>query len=367
MDIDTRKAQKAIAASEAQEATLIRVGVFFGGSSSEREVSLESGRHLYQNLDPEKFSGTPIYLSKAHAFWEIPIKLLLMNTTDDIERALETDAQRIPFEILKEKIDFVLNTLHGKYGEDGCVQGLLELLDIPYNGSGVLASAIGMDKPTARRFMAAADIKTPRYIIVHQRELQATSYKLQTDVPFPLPWIVKPTREGCSTGLSKVTDVAELPAALERAWKWDPVAMIDEYIDSMEITTTVLGNDEPIALLPSETPPSGSAAYLTLEDKFLPGQALMVTPARLPEALLKKVQETSVAAYKALGLKGYARIDGFVHAEEVLINEVNTLPGATPSTCLFQQAAAAGYSPMDLTTKIIELGLEAHKNKRGPL
>ncbi len=346
---------------------MLRIGVFFGGLSSEAEVSLESGRHLFQNLDSAKYTGVAIYVSKKREFWELPMRLLLMNTTEDIERSL-AEATRIPFEQLKEKADFALLALHGKYGEDGCMQGLLELLDIPYNGSGVLASAIGMDKPVARRFMEAAGIKTPRYVLVGKGSPSTSSGTIDAaNIPFPLPWIVKPSREGCSTGLSKVTDAAELPKALERAWQWDTTAMIDEFIDGMEVTTTVLGNDEPTALLPSETPPSGSAPYLTLEDKFLPGQAAMITPARLPKDVIEKVQATSVAAFQALGLKGYARIDGFVREQEVLINEVNTLPGATPSTCLFQQAAAAGMTPIDLVSRIIELGIEAQRSKKGPL
>ena len=347
--------------------TMLRVGVFFGGSSSEGEVSLESGRHLYQSLDTSKYTGVPIFLSKKHEFWQLPMTLLLMNTTDDIERALTKSATRILYEQLKEKIDFALLTVHGKYGEDGCMQGLLELLDIPYSGSGVLASAIGMDKPMTRRFLEAAGIQTPKYVLAIRDELRVTSYELRDPAPFPLPWIVKPSREGCSTGLSKVERAEDLPAALERAFQWDAVAMIDEFIDGMEVTTTVLGNDDLQALLPSETPPSGQAAYLTLEDKFLPGQAPMITPARLPKAMIEKIQATCITAYRALGLKGYARIDGFVRGDEVLLNEVNTLPGATPSTCLFQQAAAAGMTPMDLVNKIIELGREAHATKKGPL
>ncbi len=338
----------------------LRVGVIFGGSSSEGEVSLESGRHLYQNLDAEHYTGTPIFLSKKHELWELPLKLVLMNTVEDIERALASEGIRIPYETLKEKVDFVLLALHGKYGEDGCLQGLLELLGIPYSGSGVLASAIGMDKPTTRRFLAAAGITTPRYILVRRNELPVTA-------PFPLPWIVKPTREGCSTGLSKVTDASQLSGALEKAFQWDTTIMIDEFIDGMEVTTTVFGNGHTTALLPSETPASGQAAYLTLEDKFLPGQAAMITPARLSPELLAAVQATSVQSYIALGLKGYARIDGFVRTDDVIMNEVNTLPGATPSTCLFQQAAAAGMTPTDFVTKIIELGLDAHAKKKGPL
>lgn len=346
---------------------MLRVGVFFGGSGSEAEVSLESGRNLYQNLDSLKYSGIPIYFGKDRKFWMLPLKLLLLNATADIDRSLP-EATSLPYEALSEHIDFALNTVHGTYGEDGCLQGLLELLNIPYNGSGVLASAIGMDKPVTRRFLEAAGIKTPRYVLVRKGSSSTGSETNNvSNTPFPLPWIVKPTREGCSTGLSKVTDALELPAALKHAWQWDESAMIDEFINGMEVTTTVLGNKNPEALLPSETPVTNVGGFLTLEDKFLPGQAPMITPARLPKDIIEKVQETCVAAYRTLGLKGYARIDGFVRGQDVIINEVNTLPGATPSTCLFQQAAAAGMAPMDLVSKIIELGREAHRDKKGPL
>jgi D-alanine-D-alanine ligase len=140
---------------------------------------------------------------------------------------------------------------------------------------------------------------------------------------------------------------------------------VEELLRGTEITCGVIGNENPIAFLPTETPPRGD--FLTVEEKFLPGEGENITPARIPQEMIEKVQKAMVEAYKALGTKVYARIDGFVVDGEVIITETNTLPGMTPSTCLFHQAAEEGMSPMDLVTKVIELSLEAHSQKKGPL
>jgi len=179
------------------------------------------------------------------------------------------------------------------------------------------------------------------------------------------PCVVKPTREGCSIGLSVVREGKTLAPAMEKAFQYDITCLVEELLRGTEITCGVIGNENPIAFLPTETPPRGD--FLTVEEKFLPGEGENITPARIPQEMIKKVQKVMVQAYKALGTKVYARIDGFVVDGEVIITETNTLPGMTPSTCIFHQAAEEGMSPMDLITKVIELSLEAHGQKKGPL
>ena len=345
----------------------LRVGVVMGGISSEREISLESGRNICFNLNHQKYEGIPLFLDGEGRFWQMPLQLLVQNTTVDIAARLEDEARRIAYEELKSVADFIYIGLHGKYGEDGCLQGLLELLGIPYTGSGVMASAIGMDKHMQRKLLAAAGIKVPKYLAVTEREWREKEQEVLERVEDTLgyPCVVKPTREGCSTGLSVVRGPGQMGAAMVNALRWDTTALVEELLVGMEITCAVIGNREPTALPPTETLRRGD--FLTVEEKFLPGEGENITPARLPEEMIRKVQEVMERAYSVLGLKVYARMDGFVVDGEVIVTEPNTLPGMTPSTCIFHQAAEAGMSPTEFLDRVIELSLEAHAHKKGPL
>ena len=345
----------------------MRVGVILGGMSSEREISLESGRNIYFNLNPSKYEAIPIFLDAEGRFWQIPLQLLVQNTTVDIAERLEEEATRILYEDLPSVVDFVYIGLHGKYGEDGCLQGLLELVGVPYTGSGVMASAIGMDKHLQRRLLASAGLKVPKYLAVSEREWKDSPEEVLGPVEDTLgyPCVVKPTREGCSTGLSVAHAAQGMSAALENAFRWDATALIEAALVGIEVTCAVIGNRELTALPPTETIRKGD--FLTVEEKFLPGEGENITPARLPEEITQKVQKVMTEAYRALGPKAYARIDGFVVDDEVIVTEANTLPGMTPSTCIFHQAAEAGMSTMEFIDKVIELSLQAHSRKKGPL
>jgi len=346
----------------------LRVGIIMGGLSSEKEVSLESGRNIFSKIDRRRYDPVPIFLDSRAALWEIPLKLLMRNSTSDIEEDLREEAAPIPYESLKERVDIAFLGLHGKYGEDGCMQGLLELIGIPYTGSGVLASALGMDKYVCRRVLAIGGIDVPRTIPVPRRQWELGQAglleKIAREIGFPC--VVKPCREGCSTAVKKVAAAEGLTAAVENAFLWDNVALVEEFLSGMEVTCGVLGVDEPEALIPSETIPTD--AVLSLEDKFLYGQGENKTPARLPAEQIEKIRETAVATFRALNLKGYARIDMFVRNDgRVAVLEPNTLPGVTPSTVLFHQAAACGLTPADLIDRIIRSALSVHAGKRGPL
>ncbi|MEK7212636.1 MAG: D-alanine--D-alanine ligase [Patescibacteria group bacterium] len=351
--------------------TKMRIGVLFGGSSSEKEVSLEGGRNVAQKLDTEKYAVLPIFVDREHRFWKIPEYLLLQNTTTDIERLLATKAERIAYEDLKEKIDFAFIIGHGKYMEDGCLQGLLELQRIPYNGSGILGSALGADKYTQRKILAGDGITVPHHIAVEEEEWRDAGpgvIKMINDkVGFPC--VVKPSREGCSTAIGIVQNESGLPAAITAAFHWDRRILVEKRIAGREITISVLGNYNQREALPiTETPWQENVGYLTLQDKFLPGGAEMITPARLSPELTQKAKEAAIKVCEILDLIGYPRIDMFVEdSGEVVVLEPNTLPGITPSTMVFHQAAEVGMSPQDFLDKIIELGLEAHRSKKGPL
>jgi len=352
----------------AQNEAKLRVGVIMGGVSSEKEVSLESGRNIFSKMDRKKYDPVPLFMDSRCALWEIPLKLLMRNSTADVEIDLAEEARPLPYEALKDRVDFVYIGLHGKYGEDGTLQGLLELLGVPYSGSGVLGSALGMDKFTARKVLAMSGIDVPRSVAVDRRAWEgagrgALLQQIETELGFPC--VVKPTREGCSTAVKKVVSAAGIPDALVSAFEWDNVAVVEEFLTGMEVTCGVLGNDEPRALTPSETIPTQE--ILSLEDKFLYGQGENKTPARVPAEVLRQIQETAVRAYRALGLKAYSRIDMFLCDGRILVLEPNTLPGMTPSTVLFHQAAAEGLSQTDLISRVIEFSLEAHRSKKGPL
>lgn len=346
----------------------IRVGVVLGGVSSEKEVSLESGRNIFSKMDRGKFQPFAVFMDSSCGFWEIPVKLLMRNSTRDIEEDLGEFASRISYEEMKSRFDILFIGLHGKYGEDGCLQGLCELIGLPYTGSGVLASAVGMDKYVSRKILSANGIDVPKTLAVDdsawKTEKNGILARVEAEIGFPC--IVKPTREGCSTAVKKVVSVAGIPGAVEEAFKWDPRVLVEEFLTGMEVTCGVLGNSNPMALTPSETIPTQE--ILSLEDKFLYGQGENKTPARAPEEVLHKIRQTAVAAFIALDLKAYSRIDMFVRENgSVAVLEPNSLPGMTPSTVLFHQAAELGISQTDLISRIIELSLEAHAFKRGPL
>ena len=346
----------------------IRVGIIMGGISSEREISLESGRNIFSKIDRKEYLPISIFMDSTGLLWEIPVKMLMRNSTGDIECDLEDEAKRIPYEDLKTFVDIVYLGLHGKYGEDGCIQGLLELLNIPYVGSGVLASALGMDKYASRKVLAMSGIDVPRTIAVSTERWETGREDIFKEIEkeIGLPCVVKPAREGCSTAVRKVLSLEDVCDAVTDAFDWDNVALVEEFIEGMEVTCGVIGNDSPVALVPSETIPT--KGVLSLEDKFLYGQGENKTPARLPEDVLKKIQDVAVRAFLALGLKVYARIDIFVPGDgRIVVLEPNSLPGMTPSTVLFHQAAASGITQSELISRIIQLSLEAHSGKRGPL
>jgi len=345
-----------------------RVGIVMGGLSSEKEVSLESGRNIFSKIDRSKYKPIPIFMDSGALLWELPLKLLMRNSTRDIEEDLRTEATPVPYESLKERVDVICNGLHGKYGEDGCMQGLLELLKIPYTGSGVLSSAIGMDKYVSRRILSESGLDVPRTIPIRKRLWDNNSHDIIGDVArnIGFPCVVKPCREGCSTAVKKVVSAEGIAEAVEDAFLWDSMVLVEEFISGTEVTCGIIGVENPEALMPSET--IATEEILSLEDKFLYGQGENKTPPRLPNLQIEKIRETALAAFRALNLKGYARIDMFVRQDgRVAVLEPNTLPGMTPSTVLFHQAAAVGITPAALIDRIIENAKEVHKDKKGPL
>lgn len=354
-----------------------RVAVVIGGRSSEREISLESGRHIFQTIDRSRFEPTAVYMDARGGLWEIGLPLVVQNTTADIDARLAHDAERLPWEALPERFDIVYIGLHGKYGEDGCFQGLLELLDVPYVGSGVLGSALGMDKRVQRDILRQAGIDVPRTVAITAAEWSdaagADAAVARVEETLGFPCVVKPSREGCSTALAVPRDTASLRAAVDDALAWDAVALVEEHLSGVEVTVVVLEDERgrPRAFAPTETPAKG--AFLTIEEKFLPGYGENITPARLPSTALEAVRDVAERAFAALQLRVFARIDMYVvdgapgAAPRIIVGEPNTLPGSSPSSTIFLGPIEEGILPHDLLTMILERSMAAHRAKRGPL
>ena len=348
----------------------MKIGIIFGGRSSEKEVSLVGGRNVFQHLDRVRYTPIALFWDDNFRFWEIPETLVIRNTTKEVVERLEKFGKHIPYESLHEVIDLAFLVTHGKYGDDGCLQGLLELLHIPYTGSGVLASAIGMEKATQRRLLADASVGIPKYRRVDDWEWEEREEGILTECEdtFGYPYVVKPTREGSTFGVSVVHVRDEGEGAFSGAFAYDRSVLIEPYIRGREFSCIVLGNDNAQALSVTET--KHQEEIFTYDEKYLPGAAQKITPMEVDEETLHKIQQQAVATYTALDCKNYARIDGFLADDgRILITDPNSAAstGMGASSFTFHQAAAANMTTTQFLTKIIELAQDAHQNKKGPL
>ena len=341
--------------------TKLRVAVLMGGNTNEREISLESGRNITYKLSPHKYEALPLFVSSKMELFHIPPRLLVRNATAEIESLVEP-SMKVAWNDLPNIADFVFIGLHGGAGENGGVQGTLEMLGLPYNGSGVLASALCMDKYKTNQFLESKGFYTPKALLISK--VEANRKKIVDELSLPL--IIKPHDDGCSMLVQMVKREEDINKALNKIFRVKNYALVEECITGMELTIGVIGNNEPRALPPSQVVCTGD--ILSIEEKFLPGAGENQTPAPLPKAALEFVQKKVAAAYKALDCKGYARIDCFYQDAEqsptgeqkVIFIEVNSLPGMTPATCIFHQAAEVGIRPMDFVDLIIQHGLEQH-------
>ncbi|MFS2026110.1 D-alanine--D-alanine ligase [Massilia sp. CT11-137] len=321
--------------TETEAKALGKVGVLFGGRSAEREISLISGGGVLQAL---KSKGID-----AHAF-------------DPAERSLA--------ELAAEKFDRVFIALHGRYGEDGTLQGALELLGIPYTGSGVMASSVGMDKVTTKIVWLAAGVPTPRYVTI------AAGANVDTDAivaELGLPLIVKPPLEGSTIGITKVTDAAALQAAVDLARQYDKVVLVEQFIQGREFSVPVLGSGPTARALPivEIVAPEGNYDY---QNKYFTDDTKYHCPAPLDAATTAAIQAHVVNAYRALGCEGWSRIDVLLRASdnEPFLLEVNTSPGMTTHSLVPMAARAEGTSYEDLCVDILRsASLKAGQAKKG--
>lgn len=304
-----------------------KIAVLCGGRSREREVSLRSGKNVYESLKRQKFD------------------VVMIDPKDDLLTQLK-----------KKKIDLAYIALHGRYGEDGTVQGLLELAEIPYTGSGVLASALAMNKLASKRIFDAVGLPTPRYLEVDQNEDLKTQIERIKRV-FPLPLVIKPVSEGSSLGISLVKKEEELDKVLTKTVKEFREVFIEEFIPGQEVTVGIIGIGKETQALPIlELVPHKE--FYDFEAKYTKGMTDFILPARLPKYLYRQTQETALAAHRALGCRGLSRVDFIVSPDHIpYITEVNTIPGMTDQSDLPAEAKEAGISFDQLVVTILSSAL----------
>jgi len=348
----------------------LRVGVILGGMSSEREVSLNSGRNVYDNLDREIYDPIPVFMDGEGRLWIIPWQLVSQNTTVDIADHLEEDARRVTYEDLKKEIDFAFISLHGKYGDDGCIQGLLELLKIPYTGPGVLASSLGMDKYLQQKVLEAEGINVPRSIMIRAADWRGNPSSARETVrtSFSFPCFTKPTREGSSVGVTKVTDEDTLIQGIEKALEWDNAVLVEECLDGTEFSAIVLEEAGDVRTL-GVTEIYPQSEYYTYDDKYMPGRCRKFTPPRnISPEKTEEIKRCVVRAFQALGFRSYGRIDGFILKDNrILITDPNSSSGMAPSSFFFEQAACAGMLSTMILSQLVQNAVRIHAEKHGPL
>jgi D-alanine-D-alanine ligase len=330
----------------------VRVAVLLGGRSSEHDISLASARSVLEALDPERYETVTVEIGR-DGRWEL-------GTGDAGGRS---PAETLPVPTAKVpatlgEVDVVFPVLHGPFGEDGTVQGLLELAGVPYVGAGVLGSSLAMDKDVFKAVMRDRGIPVTRNITIRQGG--------KPHNPFGFPVFVKPARLGSSVGISKAHDDEELAAAVALAFEHDEKVLVEEFVEGVEVECGVLGNERPEASLPGEIVSHGfsGADWYDYSAKYDEGGMDLVIPPRLDQETIARVQELAVQAFVAGECEGMARVDFFVTPEgEVLVNELNTIPGFTATSVYAALFEASGVPYGQLVDRLVQLALERHERR----
>lgn len=356
----------------------IRLGVLFGGKSAEHEVSLISAKNVIEALDKEKYDVFLIGIDKTGE-WRLRDGYSYLMNADNPKLVQLHDAKDsvalVPKNNRKElvncsdnklqeslQLDVIFPVLHGTYGEDGTVQGLLKLANIPFVGAGVLGSAVGMDKDVMKRLLRDARIPVARFVTLHEYNKDEYTFERVVE-QVGLPFFVKPANSGSSVGISKVKTKEQFRAFVDQAFLFDRKVLVEEFIQGREIECSVLGNDNPVVSLPGEVIPQHE--FYSYEAKYLDEEgALFEIPVALPEGVAEKIQKMAIEAYRALCCEGMARVDFFLKENgEVFINEINTIPGFTKISMYPKLWVASGLSYSDLLDRLIELAIERHQKE----
>ncbi len=312
----------------------LTLALISGGISSEREVSLSSGDQVFEALDKERYD------------------IRRYDPKSDLPRLVQ-DAPGI---------DAALIILHGPYGEDGTIQGMLDLLGIPYQGSGVLGSAVAMNKLVSKQLYEKAGIPVPAYIVLQRHDTDVAGTTVER---LGLPLVVKPASGGSSIGMSIVREIDHLAAALEKGFEYDDTLILEEFIEGTELTVGVIGNRELEALPVIEIVPDERYEFFDYEAKYTAGATREICPAPIPDSLAQQAQSYALMAHRALFLEGYSRTDMIAAEKGLFVLETNTIPGMTATSLFPQSAAAAGMPFGQVLDRLIELGMEAHSPEPG--
>lgn len=355
----------------------IRVGVIFGGRSGEHEVSLRSAKSIINALDKDKYEVTPIGITKEGNWLTTSAALNLL------PEEVMSDPKTEPVALVGapahqglvklssgnfsagEKLDVIFPVLHGTYGEDGTIQGLLDLADIPYVGCGVLASSTGMDKVVMKKLFVANNLPVGKFSWCLRnnwgKNRQTILEQLEKEIGFPA--FVKPANLGSSVGISKAKNLKQLEEAIDLAAKYDRKIIIEKGINAREFEISVLGNDSPIASLPGEVIPG--AEFYDYNDKYVDNKTQFEIPAKLSEEKIMEIKKLAIEAFQAIDASGLARVDFFLDRDtgEWFLNEINTMPGFTSISMYPKLWESSGIGYKELIDRLIELAIERHKEK----
>lgn len=373
----------------------VKIGFIYGGKSGEHEVSLSTAKAVIGEFDFDKYEVYPFYITKSGE-WRAGGQL--MAPVDDVRRltfeeggvAGENSKALVPlFGSLSSgagnkevsvssagqtqssealpAIDVVFPLLHGTFGEDGTIQGMLEMLNVPYVGAGVLASAVGMDKAVMKKMFAQDGL--PQCVYRHftrkQWERDRSYFIMEVEVSLGYPCFVKPANLGSSVGVSKARSREELIESVRAAFEYDRKVIVEEFVDAREIEVSVLGNDLPRASVPGEI--SSSSEFYDYKAKYIDGKSVMTIPADIPLETAQEAQDMAIRAFQAIDGSGLARVDFFLRREDgkLLINEINTLPGFTPFSMYPLLWKESGVSYRELLDELVKLAIDRHAEKQG--
>jgi D-alanine-D-alanine ligase len=342
---------------------MTRVALLFGGRSAEHEVSILSARSVAAAVSPERITIVPICIAKNGRFVEPERSARIL---EGRERSEHGD-QDFFFEAWcrAERPDIAFPLVHGTNGEDGTLQGFLETIGLPYVGSGVTASAIGMDKVHMKHAFASAKLPMADYVAVQESDWRNERDRIMRSVnnALRLPYFVKPANSGSSVGVTKVKNESDLAAAVEKAFRFDDKALVERGIDAREIEVSVLGNDSPEASVPGEI--VAGREFYDYEDKYIENQSQLIIPAKLPKDKTEEFRRLAIAAFKAIGAAGFARVDFFLErgTNRLYVNEINTIPGFTNISMYPKLWEASEVKYSRLIERLVELGLERSRSR----
>lgn len=364
----------------------IRVGVIFGGQSSEHEVSLASARSVMSALDPEKYEVVPIGITKRGAWLTSGDAMSRLRSGDasidadaspgtlvpDLRREgraeivqIVSGAQGRDGAEVGQPLDVIFPVLHGPYGEDGTVQGVFQVANIPFVGAEVLGSAVGMDKDMMKKAFRDAGLQVVPYICVTRRdwERDPTSVQSRAEQKLQYPMFAKPANMGSSVGIGKIHGPEEFAAAVTQAARYDRRIIVEQGVDAREFEVAVLGNDEPEASIVGEIVPGNE--FYDYRAKYVDDNSELIIPARIPEYISQKIRDYALRAFKSIDASGMARVDFFVARDlsEVWVNEINTIPGFTRISMYPKLWEASGLAYPDLLDRLIDLAIERHQDR----